>query len=952
MSVDVLDSAPTTVKAGSEVVEVRDPAHPRYITKLLTGILRGMGRPAQTHRISKRIADDVVWRNAYLPWRRSPMWLIIRVALQTSLYDGGHDDYKFFMTYFMSRILARVVQCSFPSDLVYWLRAKVSRRLLKQRSAAPQYVIEAISQTGQAAETLLQGRWSAIQKNQKVSPSWAPAEFNIENDKHMSLRNSKEYIMQRIQAQTTERVAISFQPHHHPRLRHAHDLFRAFNPQELGATITADPFVALADFETSVESHLDAWVDRHLNDESACEIVAACITLYAEESQSRYKTNPEDQSIMLLILFELWVALDKLAMNQCPLLKEYSPEIPVHLWESLLLRKAESIQRLATAEQYLCTRHRKAIHGSVLRDATDAHSFPVRHFDQSYVYQELRDRILGDAKQEREAKRHELRIKNDEHAALASQIYHLNCVWETDRWGYGYHPSYCPKCCLQRQADSMSIDTFEWPLPNDPLAAKAVVVELCPPTPFRIWRTTTYQLLHDMCRCPSDDTVQPPVELKTYQGLQKYVDSHQISRITIASETKSFLNSHYKTSKIPSTESVVCVNNGLRYRLYDEGQRRWAAGSFGDCSVAHRCTFLLPEQGPYKSMQYAIDGTSHTSNSVLADQSECPSDLNLHEYYAFGTLRSGPRIQWLNIARELAARILSFHRGEVQSLLMQAAFQIGPLIGQGGREWHLELKSSDFGVVLLSELDSLFNSVRQNWLKVISVQSIILLTARLISSAEDEQVMQGAYRLMRDIRNVTFKWVRQLMGKLRDVENDSQVAEYQSRICVMAATCRSTYDVDPIHLPALFTSGEDIAVFVECAVQAHDNTPPVANDIPLDLERLLARDRRLSQKLEDELWRQIQDCRKGLDDAIAMAWPAYKPGQSWDRLNEPNHRWISSTTAHSTGIAQSRVHFNLLDGTLLINGRPLMRLPKEFTDHPTYVRIFHQVRMGLFLTWQ
>jgi hypothetical protein len=351
-------------------------------------------------------------------------------------------------------------------------------------------------------------------------------------------------------------------------------------------------------------------------------------------------------------------------------------------------------------------------------------------------------------------------------------------------------------------------------------------------------------------------------------------------------------------------------------------------------------------------MQYAIDSTSHTSNEVLANQSECPSELNLHEYYAFGTLRSGPRIQWLNIAREVAARMLSFHREEVQSLLVQAAFQIGPLNGQDSREWHLELKSSNFGVVLLSELDGLFNSIRQNWLKVVSVQSITLLTARLISSAEDQLVIHEAYRLMRDIRKVTFEWMRQLTVKLRDVERDSQVAEYQSRLCGMAATCRSTYDVDPIHLPAMFTSDEDVAVFVECAVQVHDNTPPVANDIPLDLHHLLARDRRLSQKLEDELWCRIRDRRKGLDDAIAIAWPAYQPGQSWDRLNEPNHRWISSTTACSTGIAQSRVHFNLLDGTLLINGRPLMRLPKEFTDHPTYVRVFHQVRITLFLTWQ
>ena len=46
MDVDCLDSAPTASKAGSVVSEVRESAHPRYISELLVGILRGCGQPA------------------------------------------------------------------------------------------------------------------------------------------------------------------------------------------------------------------------------------------------------------------------------------------------------------------------------------------------------------------------------------------------------------------------------------------------------------------------------------------------------------------------------------------------------------------------------------------------------------------------------------------------------------------------------------------------------------------------------------------------------------------------------------------------------------------------------------------------------------------------------------------------------------------------------------------
>lgn len=65
--------------------------HPRYITQLLTDIMNGLSqaRPAQIRRFTKRISDDVLSNSRNQPpWRRSPVWLVLRVALQLSLYEG------------------------------------------------------------------------------------------------------------------------------------------------------------------------------------------------------------------------------------------------------------------------------------------------------------------------------------------------------------------------------------------------------------------------------------------------------------------------------------------------------------------------------------------------------------------------------------------------------------------------------------------------------------------------------------------------------------------------------------------------------------------------------------------------------------------------------------------------------------------------------------------------
>ena len=62
-----------------------DAVHPCYITALLTGILRSVGRPIDIAHISKRVGDDIVRNDLELPWRRSLLWLLIRVVLQMTL---------------------------------------------------------------------------------------------------------------------------------------------------------------------------------------------------------------------------------------------------------------------------------------------------------------------------------------------------------------------------------------------------------------------------------------------------------------------------------------------------------------------------------------------------------------------------------------------------------------------------------------------------------------------------------------------------------------------------------------------------------------------------------------------------------------------------------------------------------------------------------------------------
>jgi hypothetical protein len=111
----------------------KDTVHPYFATEYLPGMLRGIGSPLDIPRIHKRTRDDVVWGGGEEPWRRSPRWMLLRVAMQTSLSSrgGDHKRYKIFMIYFMATVLDMAVHQDFPSDLLHVMLGKINRRIQK-----------------------------------------------------------------------------------------------------------------------------------------------------------------------------------------------------------------------------------------------------------------------------------------------------------------------------------------------------------------------------------------------------------------------------------------------------------------------------------------------------------------------------------------------------------------------------------------------------------------------------------------------------------------------------------------------------------------------------------------------------------------------------------------------------------------------------------------------------
>jgi hypothetical protein len=942
MNDDTLDAAPTSRKAQSTVLEARDTTHPRYVTELLTGILRSVGRPADIIRITKRVGDDVVWNNSKLPWRRSSLWLLIRVAIQTSLDRStlGHGTYKQFMLFFMCCLANEKISADLPNDLLHSMSAKISRRLRKLGSSAPDWLSRTVLETCTSLRSTIEKRWRQVRDDQRKSPHWTPSELDFTRDIELSLLGSGAYIRNCLTHHIINPPDTTFNPKH--RLRGSLDDFLSSDGAFFEEAYRIEPQVTLYDVERAVEQGIDGWVARVTNNDEACVKLEILGKKYSSSALRTYVDNPELLSVMLLTTIELWVALDKIAIKVTPMLADYSPEVPTSLLEELLLCKTGSLRRLRHVHQYLSRRHSDSHSGwSVFSPSITADSFAVRFYRRSSRLERLKTRIEEVARREVREKVAELKRANARRAQLEQMAANADHDFAVNRYGSEYHASYCSKCSIERELKMMQITIHEWPLPAKQLQAEVVVFELDCPVSFNMWRTATFHLLVDLCSS-SVEPQKPYIVLSKYTALHPYLVQHPRSRISLASDAKPFVVTHYSKIFIPTTQERVCVNNGLSFYGFDSHACGPVSKALGPFDVGRYCTYEL-QSGPYKNLQKYVDTTSHMSNDVLADQADCHRDLSIHEYIAFGHLRSGSLLQWLNVLRELRGRSLSFRRHEVHLLVAQAVLQVGPL-DNAEWTWHQELQQPSFCYALLGELDRLVRDVEANWLEGVTMDTISFLLRRLLASSPDQGVSLEALSLLRTVRGKVFSWVEKLSAKVKETPGDE---EFRGYLRDAATTCRSTFDVDPSMIRKLLHSAEDIKVLLSSAILIHDHTPSKVSCLPAYSQLLLNRDRRLSLALSNVISKVIRadSSDEGIDLAVGWVWPEYRPGSKWTPLKDPNSRWFSCKTASTNDQRSQVVHFNILDGSLLVNGKPLARLPNDILRHPLYNLVFGEVRL-------
>ena len=421
-------------KAAQMHDEDRDTKSPHVVTELLLAWLLPMGGEAQVSRIQKNTREDVLWRNTLLPWRRSPLWLLIRVTLQLIFQrevESAPSDrlYKMFMVFLMSRILASCLPRHMEPDLLYVMNAKIARRMVKLGSECDPAISKSIHDVCSEATCRLQQTWVACQdENIRLHDSIDLTKVDCESDALHDLPRVDNYL-EKARMRTTTRASAEFQPEKYL-LKQSATVLPVLSPD-----LHTDPTYAgrdLYQFESWIDQNLPAWLDVHISVSETCSKLESLTRKYHGYASAVYAGNPESMSVMVLTIMELWVACDRSAVRTCPLLVDYEAAIPEQLLQSLLLPTARLMVRLSRIEAYVRTRRQAAkyLHGSIFRDFGSETSFAVRYFAQSTTHQTLHTEIVEKAMSARSLKQDEFKNKKAQYNSLMLKYNESSCEYD------------------------------------------------------------------------------------------------------------------------------------------------------------------------------------------------------------------------------------------------------------------------------------------------------------------------------------------------------------------------------------------------------------------------------------------------------------------------------------------------------------------------------------------
>ncbi|KXX79354.1 hypothetical protein MMYC01_204711 [Madurella mycetomatis] len=937
---------PKTMKSDKAHDEERETVSPILVTDMLMATLSGVGRDVEPRRISKRSREQVNWDYSHLPFHRSPTWLLVRVAMRLVLErQPGNEEcqslYKAVTAFHHGWLLKQAVLANLDSDLRFAMSAKLVRRLVKLNPEQDLCWLQKTRQSIAENYNELELWWKRTQAEDIPNQAYHLNQLRFRPDSNLRLKQLSKH------------------------LSWIHSRFPANDLPYLSSG-PLEPFVLL-DFETWMESNLTTWVAHQLQQiqtslPTPTEIDRDLQRLQSLEQNYRkgagafYNGNAEALSLMYLNIMELWITMDKLAGEYIPLLREYDPGFPENkLLHPLILPTRRQMARLLEVESYLSKRRNQAQNGYPLAfsDFGGKTSFAVRHFDSSPHHQSLHQDLYAAAERTQVEKLSEYYVMRNRYEELLKE---KASSTHDKEWGYReYCNPACNACELEKYIASLSINIFEWPLPDNDDQAKAVVFEINVPETVAIWRDMTTDLFLDafMDRPVSHSEAQLWFASHQFGFEHRFKSfSTRTSRVQLASHVKPVGASHYRTKHVSAvTDKDVCIQSSWScYDYYESTEMICSRAVFCNPRIPAKCSHADHQRVP--QLRKWTLSMGHTSNAVVAAQSDCPPAMSLDEFRSFGHLRSDVSLQWANVLCQLAIPSLDWNKESTYYLVLQACLEAGPpsVNGSVARRAHSDLLDDGFASRMVGALSHALNRFGENWQNDIAVSVLTSLATRVLSLSPSSSLalIESLLKFLARVRNVTIRWARQLLDKVADSKDPAKVRDdLRQKVLMAALICISTFDVELVHLNAVLRSPDHLSLLMEAAILTQAHMPAMSDLSDPILVLLRHRWRRIMHASFQLVAQQVVELRNsGFHEAISRFWADYTRENAWSVRPGQQQHILEAIMARKNG-GTIGATFNLLEARLLVDGYPLSRLPPEYEAHPTYTELFGTQILGV-----
>ncbi|CAF4475702.1 unnamed protein product, partial [Rotaria socialis] len=910
------------------------------------------------------------------PFRRSGLWMTIKVVLQTivtiHLKDIGTIVYKLLITHFLTYVIyTRSISTNskLSIDLLVYCIRKIVRRLNKIDSLLSSrnsndfnewiiYVKQQIESRIKEITPKLDWQTTLrIHEKKESDLLMSDIKFdNLEIYKH-SCEKLKTYLESNEDG--SNKASIKLTSILNPSsvcldTNNAPDYIPSCNDltKQRGFTIA----MAVTYMEIWVESSLEQWLDRSpssINGTHNFEILLRFFEDYQTNALPHYytengPTDPIGYSKYIIASLTIIRSIhQKLCMSQgFERLRQHRIDIPnlIDLFQYLVLPSRKDMNQAHDLYKYFDEFNKKTYY-DLLSNIESKDAFGVYFAGQSETMKTSLTKIKAQHEQDKRSKTEEVQKAIGEYESLIKELQRCPSQCFVNK-----PHSLCDKCKNnQQKANSIKVDACEYPLPSKREGELAVIFELQMPTEIRCYRDVIWQFVNRLqSKLPQSENfwMNTNPHGTKLQPFRTAPDKYKVKLVYNNRSSPNSLGFAGPSIKNTSIASFFCENT-LQVQI----------SSINSIAPDKECQILTPKLNhpDYKELQFTINSTKFVQNSVIAMLCTCPRDLKPTQFVEFGSFRSGHRLQWWNLLTIFEMDSLSITEESVAILIVHSILQNGPIEKGSDRlsadwcpETHRPLLNDGFVDALILKLDLYLDHCEFNWQDELVLVVITIVTMRVLSLCNKKKEIEVA-KLALKCRKIGEKWIGLIYKNIQALTLSGLIEEMKLRdkMINIGVSCLLTFFIHSERIDYLLSSGEHIMSLLKAVSTIHDNI--ILNKNQLNMSVFMRNIKRLSERTLMIVQPIVAELLKGssynsLNDFTVIHWSVLTGKISKDE-NVPDMKWQKRSIDLYDGwydgqYEGTEISIDCVSGSFLINKMTTSFLPAKILCDALFCRVF------------